>query len=167
MKKSAIANYRCQVKLVSLTTHPLGNEVSSPAENRPEDFGRKSIYGPSHVRVVNLTDHEAGSELLEACRGGDRLAFRQLYDLYKNRVYSIALYFFHGDRIAASDVTQQVFLKLLANIGQFRGEAVFSTCFTGWSSTPASMKHAAAIRVLPSTSGRDSRQLRERIQAGI
>jgi hypothetical protein len=117
--------------------------------------------------VVKLTDHEAGSELLEACRGGDRLAFRQLYDLYKNRVYSIALYFFHGDRIAASDVTQQVFLKLLANIGQFRGEAVFSTCFTGWSSTPASMKHAAAIRVLPSTSGRDSRQLRERIQAGI
>jgi RNA polymerase sigma-70 factor, ECF subfamily len=120
-------NYRHQVGLVSLTTPPWGNKVSSPAENRSEDFGRKSIYGPSHVRVVNLTDHEADSELLEACRGGDRVAFRQLYDLYKNRVYSMALYFFHGDRIAASDVTQQVFLKLLANIGQFRGEAVFST----------------------------------------
>src|SRR5581483_3471726 len=45
----------------------------------------------------------------------------------KSRVYSIALYFFHGDNAAASDVTQQVFLKLLANIGQFRGNAVFST----------------------------------------
>ncbi len=93
----------------------------------PADFGRKFIHGPSHVRVVNLSDREAGAEILEACRAGDRLAFRQLYDLYKDRVYSIALYFFHGDRIAASDVTQQVFLKLLASVGQFRGEAVFST----------------------------------------
>lgn len=77
--------------------------------------------------MVNLSDREVGAEILEACRAGDRLAFRELYDLYKDRVYSIALYFFHGDRIAASDVTQQVFLKLLANISQFRGEAVFST----------------------------------------
>ncbi|HTA43526.1 MAG TPA: sigma-70 family RNA polymerase sigma factor [Bryobacteraceae bacterium] len=85
------------------------------------------MHGPSHVRVVNLSDREAGAEIVEACRKGDRLAFRELYDLYKDRVYSIALYFFHGDRTAASDVTQQVFLKLLANIGQYRGEAVFST----------------------------------------
>src|SRR5260370_36151875 len=78
-------------------------------------------------RSVNLSDREVGAEILEACRGGDRLAFRELYDLYKDRVYSIALYFFHGDRIAASDVTQQVFLKLLANIGRVRGEAGVST----------------------------------------
>jgi len=85
------------------------------------------MHGPSHVRVVNLSDREAGAEIVEACRKGDRLAFRELYDLYKDRVYSIALYFFHGDRTAASDVTQQVFLKLLANIGQYRGAAGFST----------------------------------------
>jgi RNA polymerase sigma-70 factor (ECF subfamily) len=85
------------------------------------------MHGPSHVRVVNLSDREAGAEIVEACRNGDRLAFRELYDLYKDRVYSIALYFFHGDRTAASDATQQVFLKLLANIGQYRGSAVFST----------------------------------------
>lgn len=85
------------------------------------------MYGPSYARVVNLSDREAGAELIEACRSGDRCAFRELYDLYKSRVYSIALYFFHGDEAAASDVTQQVFLKLLANIRQFRGDAVFST----------------------------------------
>jgi RNA polymerase sigma-70 factor, ECF subfamily len=79
------------------------------------------------VRVVNLSNREAGAEIVDACRGGDRLAFRELYDLYKDRVYSIALYFFHGDHVAASDVTQQVFLKLLAKIGQYRREAVFST----------------------------------------
>ena len=79
------------------------------------------------MRVVNLSNREAGTEIVDACRAGDRFAFRELYDIYKDRVYSIALYFFHGDRVAASDVTQQVFLKLLANINQYRGEAAFST----------------------------------------
>ncbi len=50
-----------------------------------------------------------------------------LYELYKDRVYSISLYFFHGDEALASDVTQQVFLKLMTTIGQFRGNAEFST----------------------------------------
>jgi len=77
--------------------------------------------------VVHLSDREIGAEIIESCRLGDRDAFRALYDLYKDRVYSISLYFFHGDQAVASDVTQQVFLKLLTNIGQFRGEAEFST----------------------------------------
>jgi len=77
--------------------------------------------------VVSLSQRDDGAEVVEACRQGDRAAFRELYDVYKDRVYSIALYFFHGDRTAASDVTQQVFLKLLANIGQYRGDSVFST----------------------------------------
>jgi len=42
-------------------------------------------------------------------------------------VYSISLYFFRGDSAVASDVTQQVFLKLMTSIGQFRGDAEFST----------------------------------------
>ena len=50
-----------------------------------------------------------------------------LYDLYKDQVFSICIYFFHGDRSLASDVTQQVFLKLIGSISQFRGDADFST----------------------------------------
>lgn len=42
-------------------------------------------------------------------------------------MYSIALYFFHGDPAAASDATQQVFLKLITNIKSFRGDSEFST----------------------------------------
>jgi RNA polymerase sigma-70 factor (ECF subfamily) len=86
-----------------------------------------SCIGRHTWQVVNLSDREASAALVAACRHGDRLAFRQLYDTYKNRVYSIAAYFFHGDRVAASDVTQQVFLKLLANIGGFRSQSEFST----------------------------------------
>ena len=46
---------------------------------------------------------------------------------YKDRVYSIAFYFFHGDAAAAHDVTQQVFLKLIGGITKFRGDSAFST----------------------------------------
>lgn len=77
--------------------------------------------------MVNLSDREISAAIVESCRAGDRDAFRVLYDLYKDRVYSISLYFFHGDRSEASEATQQVFLKLMTSIGQFRGEAEFST----------------------------------------
>ena len=77
--------------------------------------------------MVHLSDREISAEIIEACRLGDRDAFRALYDAYKDRVYSISLYFFHGDPAMASDVSQQVFLKLITSIGQFRGDAGFST----------------------------------------
>jgi RNA polymerase sigma-70 factor (ECF subfamily) len=77
--------------------------------------------------VVPLSDREISAEIIQSCRSGDRDAFRALYDLYKDRVYSIALYFSRGDAAAASDITQQVFLKLMTGIGQFRGDAEFST----------------------------------------
>jgi RNA polymerase sigma-70 factor (ECF subfamily) len=66
-------------------------------------------------------------EILEACRRGDREAFRALYEAYKDRVYSIAFHFFHGDVDAAGEVTQQVFLKLMREMTRFRGDAAFST----------------------------------------
>lgn len=77
--------------------------------------------------MVDLSEPQIGAEIVAACRSGDRDAFRVLYDFYKGRVYSIALYFFHGDEAAAGDVTQQVFLKLMTSIGQFRGDAQFTT----------------------------------------
>ena len=77
--------------------------------------------------MVDLSDRQIGAEIVAACRSGDRDAFRVVYDLYKDRVYSIALYFFHGEQAAASDVTQQIFLKLMTSMGQFRGDAEFST----------------------------------------
>jgi RNA polymerase sigma-70 factor, ECF subfamily len=77
--------------------------------------------------VIPLGDRDVDAEIIESCRTGDRDALRVLYDLYKDRVYSVSLYFFHGDRSAASDVTQQVFLKLITAIRQFKGEAAFST----------------------------------------
>lgn len=70
---------------------------------------------------------EVSSEILDACRRGDRDAFRTLYEAYKDRVYSIAYYYFHADADAAGEVTQQVFLKLMREVDRFRGASAFST----------------------------------------
>ena len=70
---------------------------------------------------------EISPEILDACRRGDREAFRTLYEAYRDRVYSIAFYFFQADADAAGEVTQQVFLKLMREIARFRGDAAFST----------------------------------------
>jgi len=77
--------------------------------------------------VIGLSDPEASADIVEACRRGDLDAFRALYEVYKDKVYSIALYFFNGDQSAAGDITQQVFLKLIRGISKFRSESGFST----------------------------------------
>lgn len=95
--------------------------------DREGENRRNSFHAASHSAVVDLIDRQIIAEVVAACRSGDRDAVGALYDIYKDRVYSIALYFFHGDALAASDVTQQVFLKLMTSMGQFRGDAEFST----------------------------------------
>lgn len=65
-------------------------------------------------------------DVLEACGRGDREAFACLFEASKDRVYNLALRL-SGDPSEAADVTQDVFLKLLTRVGQFRGGARFET----------------------------------------
>src|SRR5579883_3646677 len=65
-------------------------------------------------------------EVIQACRRGEPDAFRELFEAYQDRVYSIALRY-TGDPAAALDIAQETFLKLLSGIGEFRGEAIFDT----------------------------------------
>jgi len=81
----------------------------------------------SNPVVISRKEQDVTPAVIDACRRGDRDGFRVLYEAYKDKVYSIALYFFHGDAAMAADVTQQVFLKLMGSIGQFRGDSAFST----------------------------------------
>lgn len=76
---------------------------------------------------ADVSEQRIGEHVIVACQRGDRDAFRLLFEAYKNRVYSIALYFFGGDEALAADVTQQVFLKLFTRITQFRSESDFTT----------------------------------------
>jgi RNA polymerase sigma-70 factor (ECF subfamily) len=66
------------------------------------------------------------TDLLAACRRGDRDAFRALFELYKDRVYSIAIHY-SGDRDVAMDIAQDVFVKLFSRIAGFRGDSRFDS----------------------------------------
>jgi RNA polymerase sigma-70 factor (ECF subfamily) len=73
------------------------------------------------------TEQKINGRIIEACQQGDREAFRLLFEAYQDKVYSISLYYFKGDEAIARDVSQQVFLKLLTKIEQFRRDSEFTT----------------------------------------
>jgi RNA polymerase sigma-70 factor (ECF subfamily) len=74
-----------------------------------------------------MAEQIINGRVIEACQHGDRDAFRVLFETYKDKVYSIAVYSVGGDKSLADDVTQQIFLKLFTAIKQFRGESEFTT----------------------------------------
>src|SRR6476646_8108691 len=74
-----------------------------------------------------MAEQIVNGRVIAACQQGDRDAFRVLFETYKDKVYSIAIYSVGGDRSIADDVTQQIFLKLFTAIKQFRCESEFTT----------------------------------------
>jgi RNA polymerase sigma-70 factor (ECF subfamily) len=76
--------------------------------------------------MAAMADQLIDGRVIEACRQGDRAAFQLLFETYKDKVFSIAVYS-SGDRSLAEDITQQIFLKLFTAIRQFRGDSEFTT----------------------------------------
>jgi RNA polymerase sigma-70 factor (ECF subfamily) len=74
-----------------------------------------------------MAEQIINGDVIEACQQGDREAFQMLFEAYKDKVFSIAVYSVGGDRSIADDVTQQIFLKLFTAIKQFRGDSEFTT----------------------------------------
>ena len=70
-------------------------------------------------QLAIMGDHQTEAEMIEACKQGDRDAFRDLFEAHKDRVYTIAFHY-TGNEAMARDVSQQVFLKLFTTITQFR-----------------------------------------------
>lgn len=64
--------------------------------------------------------------LVEAARGGDRLAFGRLYQIYSPMVHGIVLA--HAPRQEAGDLVQEVFLRALRELRGLREAAAFG----GW-----------------------------------
>src|ERR1041384_2318585 len=74
-----------------------------------------------------MAEQLISGQVIEACQQGDRAAFQLLFETYKDKVFSIAVYSSGGNRAVADDVTQQIFLKLFTAIRQFRGDSEFTT----------------------------------------
>lgn len=65
-------------------------------------------------------------EYIEDLKNGDRQAFTQLVDTYKNRVFNTIISIIQQQQ-DAEDLTQEVFIQVFNSIGSFRGEAKLST----------------------------------------
>ena len=61
-------------------------------------------------------------ELIEACVKGDRLAQRNLYDVFSKRMYMVCVRYTKSQQ-EAEDVLQDSFIKVFKNLKGYRGES--------------------------------------------
>ena len=61
-------------------------------------------------------------ELIEACVKGDRLAQRNLYDIFSKRMYMVCLRYTKSQQ-EAEDVLQDSFIKIFKNLEGYRGDS--------------------------------------------
>jgi len=81
------------------------------------------------TRTVAQEDSFSGIEtdqLLERLQQGDETAFAEIFDLYKDMVYTLA-HKLLVEKTEAMDVTQEVFINLFRRVGSFRGECTLKT----------------------------------------
>ncbi|MBK6621311.1 MAG: sigma-70 family RNA polymerase sigma factor [Saprospirales bacterium] len=67
------------------------------------------------------------NEILEACKRGERLAQRQLYEKYKGRMFAVCLRY-ADKREDAEDMLQEGFIQVFKDLSQFK----MLGSFEGW-----------------------------------
>lgn len=77
-----------------------------------------------HANVV--FGNKSEYELICKAKGGDKQAFRTLYDDHIGRVYALC-YRLTGEKGMAEDASQEVFIQLWKKIANFDGQSQFST----------------------------------------
>ena len=65
-------------------------------------------------------------DIIDRCRSGEQSAYRELYEMHKNRIYSTC-YRILGNAQDAEDATQETFVRVFRSIGNFRGDSSFTT----------------------------------------
>lgn len=70
---------------------------------------------------------DAEYDLISRCQAGDRLAFEELFNLYRDDVFRFS-YLVVRDATLAQDVVQEAFLKVFRSIGKFQ----FRSSFKSW-----------------------------------
>ncbi len=79
---------------------------------------------PPSPPPLSPTDLERA--LLRRLRDRDERAFRELIDLYRDRVFNVTFRML-GNRAEAEDIAQEVFIAVFKTIDTFREESKFST----------------------------------------
>ena len=85
--------------------------------------------GTKRLELPKAARNDAGERersVVLAAQRGDASAFRELYEAYRERVYSLAIYS-TGDDSQAQDLVQAVFLSIFRGLRSFRFQSSFST----------------------------------------
>jgi RNA polymerase sigma-70 factor, ECF subfamily len=85
-----------------------------------------SILEFNPERAAETGAEFADVRLVECLRDGDERAYEELIARFQQPVYMLALRLLN-DTSDASDVVQEVFLKVFRNIGSFRGQSTLKT----------------------------------------
>jgi len=85
-----------------------------------------SILDLGAERIVEVATEGDDLRLAEALRQGAEPAYEELLHRFQQPVYNLAIRLL-GDAGEASDVVQEVFLKVFRNIGSFRGHSTLKT----------------------------------------
>lgn len=72
---------------------------------------------------------DEAAPLVERCRRGDQLAYRELFERYHERVYA-TIYHLVSRKDELEDVVQKVFLEVHRSLHRFEGRARFTTWLT-------------------------------------
>ena len=89
------------------------------------------MAGTSYLNLnANLTAEQAATledhRLISGLQAGEAVAYEQLIERFQTPVYNLA-YRLLNDQADASDVVQEVFLKIFRNVGNFRGDSSLRT----------------------------------------
>jgi RNA polymerase sigma-70 factor (ECF subfamily) len=85
------------------------------------------------------------SELVDRCRAGDEVAWKELVELTHREVYTLCLRILN-DPSDAAEATQDAYLKAWRGLRGFRGEAQFTTWLYRVASNAAISKHRSRRR---------------------
>ncbi len=69
---------------------------------------------------------QADIKLVAACQDADRRALRQVFELYKGRIFALCRRM-SGNPEDAEDLTQDVFISAFRSVGAFKGDCTFGT----------------------------------------
>ncbi len=114
-----------------LAPNPSGGEIyTCRTQIGCASLGQSGLNLPPPLRHLTTDDDPtlfvAVNQTVRRAQEGDADAFRMLYEEHGGRVYALCLRL-SGDRAAAEELTQDVFVRVWEKLETFRGESAFST----------------------------------------
>ncbi len=100
--------------------------VPAPPSSGPASTGAISRTPARAGRLVGVTDALEVDEVVWRAQRGDRVAFGELFRRHRSDVARLVFRML-GPTSDADDVIQEVFLQVHRSLGEFRGQAKFST----------------------------------------